>query len=52
MAAPSVGLFHEGSFEEEIDDDGCPLNDIHTFEEFGLVPETMAMIGWFHLPHL
>lgn len=60
MAVPSVDSFREGSFAcmneaQEIDNDGCPLNDICTFEESGFVPETIAMArsqeaaGWFLL---
>ena len=59
MAAPSVGSFRESSFAlneaQEIDNNGYPLNDIYTFEEFELVPETVAMVrpheatGWFLL---
>ena len=56
IVIPFVDSFHEGSFAwneaREINENGCPLNGIYTIEEFGLVPETMAMArpqeaGWF-----
>ena len=57
MVVPFVDSFHEGSFAwneaREINENGYPLNSIYTIEEFGLVPEAMAMArpqeaaGWF-----
>lgn len=59
MFAPFVDSIHEGSSAwseaREINENGCPLNNIYTIEEFGLVPEAMAMArpheaaGWFLL---
>ena len=58
MVVPFVDSIHEESFAwsetREINENGCPLNNIYTIEEFGLVPaEAMAMArpqeaaGWF-----
>ena len=57
MAVRSVDSFQEGivawNETREINENGCPLNGIYTIEEFGLVPEDMAMArpqeaaGWF-----
>ena len=57
MAVRSVDSFQEGivawNETREINENGCPLNGIYTIEEFGLVPEAMAMArpqeaaGWF-----
>lgn len=60
MVVPFVDSIHEESFAwseaREINENGCPLNNIYTIEEFGLVPaEAMAMArpqeaaGWFLL---